>query len=140
MDNRLLVRASEIPADGLEVHETFDPLLLDLSTDSIHYIAPLTVDCTVQKAFGIVAVDAIVGTTVARTCDRCLRVLDEGVARRFQWYFKVEEHPAIDVLEEIRQEMVLGHPIVCLCREDCRGLCPQCGANWNEQTCEHGPA
>ena len=26
-----------------------------------------------------------------------------------------------------------------LCREDCRGLCPQCGMNRNTGTCECGP-
>ncbi len=140
VDSRLMVRTSEIPLDGLEFHETFDPALLDLATESVQYTAPLQVDCTVHKALGVVEVDAAIGTAIARTCHRCLAVLDEELSRRFAWHFKVEDHPRIDVLEEIRQEILLGYPMVWLCRDDCRGLCPRCGANWNEETCDHLPS
>ncbi len=139
VDSRLLIRTGEIPLDGLEIHETVDPSLLDLGTESIQYTAPLQIDCTVRKELGVVTVEAAIGTAVEMTCHLCLRVLGEDVARRFQWYYKVQDHPQIDVLEEVRQEIMLGYPMVWLCREDCRGLCPQCGANWNEETCVHGP-
>ena len=139
MDSRLLIRSSEIPLDGLEFHETFDPTLLDLANESIQYTEPLHVDCAVRKEFGIVVVEVVIGTAVEITCHRCLRVLGDEATHRFQWHYQVQDHPRIDILEEIRQEIMLGYPIVSLCREDCRGLCPQCGVNRNEETCNHGP-
>lgn len=30
----------------------------------------------------------------------------------------------------------LEFPTRVLCREDCKGLCPNCGVNWNEQSCD----
>ncbi len=36
----------------------------------------------------------------------------------------------------VSDEMVLAVPLAPLCRPDCRGLCPQCGADWNERMCE----
>ncbi len=36
-----------------------------------------------------------------------------------------------------REEMLLAIPISPFCREDCKGLCPICGENQNETTCQH---
>jgi uncharacterized protein len=41
----------------------------------------------------------------------------------------------IDLSDEIRDEIALAVPINPLCAEDCRGLCPVCGANRNEKLC-----
>jgi uncharacterized protein len=35
----------------------------------------------------------------------------------------------------IREQMILALPTRPLCQEDCRGLCPRCGANLNERDC-----
>jgi hypothetical protein len=40
------------------------------------------------------------------------------------------------VLEQIELQV----PIRLLCREECRGLCPQCGADWNAEQCTCPPA
>ena len=37
--------------------------------------------------------------------------------------------------DAVREQVVLGLPGRTLCREDCRGLCPQCGANRNHTPC-----
>jgi uncharacterized protein len=42
---------------------------------------------------------------------------------------------AIDLGPLVRDAIVLDLPMVPLCREDCRGLCPQCGADRNESDC-----
>jgi uncharacterized protein len=38
----------------------------------------------------------------------------------------------IDLREALREEWLLAAPSFALCREDCRGLCPRCGAELNE--------
>jgi uncharacterized protein len=42
----------------------------------------------------------------------------------------------IDLGALVRDAIVLDLPMAPLCREDCRGLCPQCGADRNESECE----
>ncbi|MFZ6026685.1 MAG: YceD family protein [Chloroflexota bacterium] len=37
----------------------------------------------------------------------------------------------------LREYMLLELPIKPLCRPDCKGLCPVCGGNLNEQVCQH---
>lgn len=49
-----------------------------------------------------------------------------------------EEHYAgheIDLDPVVREQILLALPGYPLCREDCKGLCPVCGVNLNEQTC-----
>ncbi|MGD9141011.1 MAG: DUF177 domain-containing protein [bacterium] len=41
----------------------------------------------------------------------------------------------IDISGEVRSELMLVLPVKPLCSDDCKGLCPVCGANLNETTC-----
>lgn len=43
----------------------------------------------------------------------------------------------IDLAPVVRDEMLLAVPISPICRPACKGLCPICGENLNETTCEH---
>lgn len=42
------------------------------------------------------------------------------------------EAPAIDLTPALREELLLAAPAYPVCRDDCRGLCPRCGADRNE--------
>ena len=41
----------------------------------------------------------------------------------------------IDLSPLVREQIILALPTRPLCREDCEGLCPTCGANLNAQCC-----
>jgi uncharacterized protein len=55
-------------------------------------------------------------------------VLDE----EYVFYFQGNE---IDLARPLWEEVVLAIPAKFLCRPDCAGLCPQCGANLNRTVC-----
>ena len=40
--------------------------------------------------------------------------------------------------ELVRDVLVVGQPVWLLCRPDCAGLCPACGADLNLGPCDHG--
>jgi uncharacterized protein len=42
----------------------------------------------------------------------------------------------IDLAEAVREELILATPRFSECRPECKGLCPVCGANRNETTCD----
>lgn len=42
----------------------------------------------------------------------------------------------IDLGQLVLEQFYLAVPMKPLCREDCRGLCPECGTNLNAGTCE----
>ena len=46
---------------------------------------------------------------------------------------------AIDILDMLREQFQLALPMKPLHDEECRGLCPDCGANLNRTDCGHEP-
>ena len=42
----------------------------------------------------------------------------------------------IDMADDVRQTVLLSVPLKNVCRDECRGLCPLCGRNLNEGTCD----
>jgi uncharacterized protein len=50
--------------------------------------------------------------------------------------FSLYEGDDVDLTPLVREQVLLALTDRPLCREDCRGLCPQCGANLNEKACD----
>jgi uncharacterized protein len=85
-------------------------------------------------------------------CRRCLDPvlvpLDEEVTMVFAPSDELEEEEEVDVRrlparassldlsDAIREELILGTDRYVVCEEGCKGLCPICGVNRNQQTCE----
>jgi uncharacterized protein len=49
--------------------------------------------------------------------------------------------PEDEIDEEalVKEQVQLQVPMHPLCREDCQGLCPECGKNWNKGKCSCNP-
>jgi len=92
-----------------------------------------------------------VHTVVRGECRRCLtEVLDEVDIRVNAAVFSTDPDAAddpefyplperpihVDVAEAVREELALAIKTeLLLCREDCAGLCPRCGADLNAGPC-----
>ncbi|NMO13328.1 DUF177 domain-containing protein [Pyxidicoccus fallax] len=48
---------------------------------------------------------------------------------------EVFDGKTIDLDPIVREQLLLALPMSAVCREDCKGLCPQCGINRNEAKC-----
>ena len=46
------------------------------------------------------------------------------------------EDRVIDLAEPLSDAVVMDTPFVVLCKPDCKGLCPTCGANLNHGACD----
>ena len=46
---------------------------------------------------------------------------------------------SLDEAELVREQFELQTPMHPLCVEDCKGLCPNCGKNWNKGPCQCRP-
>jgi uncharacterized protein len=53
--------------------------------------------------------------------------------------FPIDAYHEVDLTEAVRQNVLLALPMVTICREDCKGLCPQCGHDLNLGPCECKP-
>jgi uncharacterized protein len=49
--------------------------------------------------------------------------------------FTIDEKHTLDLSEAVRQYALLSLPMKLVCRPDCAGLCPNCGANLNIERC-----
>ncbi|HEV3510576.1 MAG TPA: DUF177 domain-containing protein [Candidatus Sulfotelmatobacter sp.] len=89
-------------------------------------------------------------------CARCLEPVREDIKRDFELLYRPlgadagrDELSVTDAEAEIgyyqgegllledvlREQLLLALPLKVTCREDCKGLCPQCGKNLNETQC-----
>ncbi|MGH9481034.1 MAG: YceD family protein [Terriglobales bacterium] len=97
---------------------------------------------------------------IAPACARCLEPIAMGVDRDLDLLYQpesvigesseVEIHTpdtevgffagaGVDVAEVAREQLLLAMPMQPLCRPECRGLCPHCGANLNPGPCACPP-
>ncbi len=82
-------------------------------------------------------------------CVRCLTSFNQPLNTEFTELYAfsrnsvtdsgliLPEDAHIDLTPLIREYMLLEVPMSPLCRSDCKGLCPICGENLNETTCNH---
>jgi uncharacterized protein len=88
-------------------------------------------------------------STVQTECRRCLApvtlAVDQGVDVLFteeqeagdpSEYVIPERSQELELDEAVREELILAVPEYTLCRSDCAGICPQCGADLNSGACE----
>jgi len=77
-------------------------------------------------------------------CQRCLNPADGRIAFEFRELFERAPrdgesyrlgHDSIDLEPLVREAVILELPLVPLCRPDCAGLCPTCGADLNQGAC-----
>jgi len=45
------------------------------------------------------------------------------------------EGPGLFLADVIKEQVLLALPLKVICQSDCRGLCPNCGANLNHEEC-----
>ena len=50
------------------------------------------------------------------------------------------EESGLSLEDVVREQVLLSLPSRTLCKEDCKGLCPRCGQNLNQGTCNCTPA
>ena len=108
-----------------------------------------------------ILVTASLDTGVTSTCSRCLDEFEYpmSLAIEEEYFpttsvqngaplplpedsavFTIGEDHILDLGEVVRQQMVLAQPMKPICKEDCAGLCPQCGCNLNYSSCDCSPA
>lgn len=85
----------------------------------------------------------------ALECDRCLASVALSMCETFEHIVVTETateqndsdyllaiDAVLDVAEVVMTDLRLSLPSKNLCSEECRGLCPQCGTNLNEGSCD----
>jgi uncharacterized protein len=92
-------------------------------------------------------------TVVAGECRRCLTPVETPLQVEIGALFTQDpdaqddpdSYPVapdatdVDVTPAVREELVLAAPRYVVCRDDCKGICPQCGKDLNAGPCDCAP-
>jgi len=128
--------------------------------DDIKVIGPLNGYVRMRRTNQGLLVDGWVELTLELSCNRCLKEFELPMHVNFEelFYptvdvvsglplapfdedeiFPIDARHQVDLTEAIRQNLLLNLPMMVVCQEDCKGLCPQCGQNLNLGSCECEP-
>jgi DUF177 domain-containing protein len=134
---------------------TIPPSALSAEED-YRIAAPVIIEATTGKDKGQVRIVGRLRTTLELPCSRCLEGSPVPLEAVFDLlYLPALEAPddeevevaeedintafyrdgVIDLGELVHEQLYLALPMKPLCRDDCKGLCPVCGANRNQTPC-----
>ena len=140
-DGKVLERSLSLEMDRFSIRTGSFPL-------RVRTPLQLTVVNAGEKVLDI---EGHVELTAAIPCARCLSPVEVDFALDIQRRVDMKMTPQEreEALEEtnfiedgalvpetlVRNELLVQWPVRVLCREDCKGICSQCGANLNEGPC-----
>lgn len=138
-------------SEGRHSHR-FDVIPADLGLGE-PYAGRIVVDADLDRAGRQILLHSSFRAEGSFVCDRCLESFTRSLAGEYRILYvpegtsipaeavegEVQTVPAdaqvITLDEDVRQFLQLAVPSKLLCQDDCRGLCPRCGKNWNTEPC-----
>lgn len=115
--------------------------------ETIKFLQPIRFDGILNKVGDIITLTGTVTTLLELSCSRCIEkfsyVVDLNIEEKLTNHDGANkdddvifiDSDTIDITEIIENNIIVTLPIKRLCREDCKGLCQQCGVNLNFSAC-----
>lgn len=132
---------------GVDRDFSFDFPSLEVEDDIL--LTDVHVKLNLSKTqLGLVATIELDGK-VGLECSRCLDSIHHKIETDFTEMFAlskkevsenailISEDHTIDFYPILEEYVVLAQPSHTLCKDDCKGLCVECGANLNREDCGH---
>jgi uncharacterized protein len=155
--SELLLDVGQMRDAEARIERTFAAGVLPTDESICRITAPVVLSVAVRKDRMQFRLVGRVQTTVELACSRCLEDYALPVDEAFDVLYlphtpagageerAVEdddlstafyEDNVIDLGQLMQEQCYLAVPMKPLCKEDCRGLCPECGTNFNTASCE----
>lgn len=155
----MIFTLAELEHHPIQFDTRYQPGEIDLTSDyrQLGEIDAQGKATLLRNTLGEIRVQGHVRATVEADCDRCLEPALHSIDSPFDLFYrpvtKSETHGEVHLeegevdlgfyegdglaLEEtLREFILLSVPMQLLCKPDCAGLCPQCGANRNQNPCD----
>ena len=151
------IEVENLTEKGEPFSQVYEPGQVELGEEGARVAGDTAVTGRASRKGEEVRVRGQIKTEVELSCDRCLAPRTTPMEVEFDTSFipqvaasaetdNVEllpehlvlatyEGDAVDLDELVREQIVLALPSRHLCREDCKGLCPKCGADLNAEHC-----
>jgi uncharacterized protein len=125
----------------------FSPDLSGAVSGSVRGIKQARAAGRIRNSAGVLVLSADIDAELECTCARCLREFDRSIHMHVENTLSDREEAGenpdiyvfegdhVDVGDVIASDFILILDERILCREDCKGLCPDCGADLNDGPC-----
>jgi uncharacterized protein len=156
----MFLNIKEMEARRIQFDESFEPGKIDFSDTGVRQAGPVRAvgwARMVADAGGEIQVAGRYSAAFAAECDRCLGPVQYSLENNFDLFYrppselvadevKIDQDEAeigfyegsgLELAEVIKEQILLALPMQKVCRDDCKGICPDCGANRNEVDCRH---
>jgi len=163
-EGELFIEIKDLELHPIDFKEELAPGVLDLGPDIVQ-IKPLRASGRAQlveehhgkhEKIQDIRLAGDLATTWQLPCARCLEPVMQDVAHHFDLLYRPQGADAgreelsvtaaeaevsyyqgegLLLEEALREQLLLCVPLKVLCREECKGLCPQCGTNLNAGQC-----
>jgi uncharacterized protein len=160
----MFIEVAELELHPIDFQQEFPPDAIDLGGD-VRQRSPLKTAGRAQlveerhgkhQVVRDIRLQGELTTTLELPCARCLEPVVQDVARDFELLYRPlgtdAGHEELSVtaaeaeigyytgdglqLEDVlREQVLLAVPLKVVCREECKGLCPICGKNRNNESC-----
>lgn len=120
-------------------------------SDDFTLSSPVKFKGTVKNTAGIVTLSGQAHFSANVICSRCAEEFSKDFSANIEHTlvselqnedndeFYLVEDKQLDLDALICEDIILSLPFVFLCKEDCKGICPQCGKNLNDGECGCSP-
>lgn len=154
----MFIEIADLKPEPLHVRHEYEARELKFEHDDASLLAPVLVEFTLTHQGSELQVEGVISTEIRRLCSRCLRECRHPLSARFALCYLPQPSStgrdeeielkdrdmAIGFYDGIRldvdlmslEQIELSMPMKFLCRDDCKGLCPNCGANLNIARCD----
>ncbi|MEO6051918.1 MAG: DUF177 domain-containing protein [Pyrinomonadaceae bacterium] len=140
-----------------QIDVSLDPTEIDLDGENVRLTAKVRLNGDLERLDARAHLCGTIETDVVLDCTRCLEPVEKHLDIPVRAIFvdsthdntgaeaeisdealdeSVVQDSKIDLAEVVREQILLSLPEQIFCREDCKGLCPKCGANLNLIDCK----
>ena len=137
-----------VNAPGERIDFQFELDLSDVDFSGLYPVCdPVVVTGDARNTAEMLLLRFTASTVLQSVCDRCLKPFCNPKSVRCEYILAGElengenddiillEDGVVDVGELARTAFILEMDVKTLCSEDCKGLCPGCGADLNQGSC-----
>ena len=135
-----------------KVHLVYDEENFYDDGEKIEFLKPITLEGELYVTGDIINLEGTVLAELSLPCSRCLVNFSHSVDIQIHEKFSVNsddkddeddeiifiDGDTIDITNIIKNNIIMSLPIKKLCKEDCKGLCQNCGLNLNVSSCNCG--
>ena len=129
-----------------KIEYKFEMPQFEFEGDMIKPVSSCSVVGKISADSDILILTAEIKVDLEMICSRCLDTfiypIDIDIEERFTTNGKSEDEEAVvvlddvlDITEVVETSIISTLPIKRVCKDDCKGLCQECGCNLNFNTC-----